>query len=116
MNEVKWRLSNDSRIPKEFSPYAVVFDDSSLQWQDDMESNKKFLKRVIDYANNKLNRLGFLFLRDVLFVLNITELVQKLHPFIGWTFEGDGFVEFEVFEDLDEKYIVIDFNVDGLII
>ena len=115
MNNNIWRLENDSRIPEGFSRYAVVFDRSSLLWTDNMEYNEKFIEQVVGYANDKLNKYGFLFLTDILFMLNKLELVRKATG-IGWTFEGDGFVEFETFKNLEEKYIVIDFNLDGLII
>lgn len=116
MNKVgQWRLETDSRIPEKFSQYAVVFDNSSLLWKDVMSSNETYLKQVIDYANDKLSEYGYLFLSDVMFLLNRTELVRKA-AVVGWTFEGDGFVEFEVFKDPEEKYIVIDFNVDGSIV
>lgn len=111
----QWRLDNDSRIPEKFSQYAVVFDKSSFLWKDDMTSNETYLKQVAELANDKLKKYGYLFLSDVMFLLNRTELVRKT-PGVGWTYEGDGFVEFEVFKDPEEKYIVIDFNVDGLII
>ena len=114
-NAENWRLEIDSRIPEKFSQYAVVFDDSSLLWKDVVSSNEEYLKQVVDYANDKLNKYGYLFLSDVMFLLNRTELVRKA-AVVGWTFEGDGFVEFEVFKDPEEKYIVIDFNVDGLIV
>ena len=114
-NAENWRLETDSRIPEKFNQYAVVFDDSSLLWKDAVSSNETYLKQVVDYANDKLNKYGYLFLSDVMFLLNKTELVRKA-AVVGWTFEGDGFVEFEVFKDPEEKYIVIDFNVDGLIV
>lgn len=116
MSRIGFRiLEDDSRIPEEFSPYAVVFDSTSLLWTDNMEYNEKFLEKVADYANDKFNVFGFLFLSDVLFMINKTELVRKA-AIVGWTFEGDGVIEFELFKDPEERYIVIDFNVDGAII
>ena len=72
-----WVLENDSRIPKEFSPYAVVFDSTSLLWKDDMESNDRFLDEVVCRANARFKKYGYLILSDVMFLLNKTELCRK---------------------------------------
>lgn len=115
-------------IPEPYSPIARVFDESCLGWQPNAEQNYWFLTKRRQEAQDRLERDGFIFLNDVYKMLGfpLTQAGQVL----GWlkdSEEGDGYISFGLQENLEDetvrrfmngrdKYIVLDFNVDGNII
>ena len=112
--------------PNNYSPYSVIYDDGCTGWEKNAEFNKMFLLRQQNYANERLQRQGHLFLNEVYDMLGVprTEAGQV----VGWYYDeknpvGDNFVDFGIFNTNSrkardfvngyEKVIVLDFNVDG---
>lgn len=112
--------------PTKLSPYTFIFDEASSAWDRDAEYNKMFLLGTQNHANDKLNIDGFLFLNDVLEWLGLPK--TKTGQVVGWLKDGDGdgFVDFGIFDINDykkrdfingyERSIILDFNVDGVIL
>jgi hypothetical protein len=111
-------------------PYAVIFDRSNANWQQQSSYNVMFLRTVQLYCNDKLRAKGHLFLNEVYRELGMPD--TKAGAVTGWIFDprnperhtGDGFVDFQVFRNHElnqfhemvvgpEGEIFLDFNVDG---
>lgn len=112
--------------PKEISPYARFFEESSDQWKKDAEYNLMFLRNQQDYANEVLRHKGYLFLNEVYSMLGIPK--TKAGQVVGWRLDksGDSYVDFGIYDVTDERKrafvngyernILLDFNVDGPIL
>lgn len=105
------------------SPYARYFDEESAAWTKDPESNKFFLLRTQDYANEKLRVRGYLFLNEVYEMLGMPR--TRAGQVVGWVYDpdnpiGDNYVDFGIFGLHNhafvngcEKSVLLNFNVDG---
>lgn len=111
------------------SPYTFCFDETSSCWVRDAESNKFFLARQQDYANERLRAKGHMFLNEVLDMVGIPRCRAGQH--VGWVYDetnptGDNYIDFGVFDihceaarnfvNGLEKSVWLNFNVDGDII
>lgn len=118
------------RDPLGLSPYAVFFDEHSTQWKREHGYNQVFLKCQQNWANDLLNGRGHVFLNDIYDMLGLPR--TKAGAVVGWLKPdncqddcGDGFIDFGIFRgDLwmaqefikgNERSILLDFNVDGVI-
>jgi hypothetical protein len=107
-------------------PYAVWFNETCMAWTKDPESNKFFLLRQQDYANEKLKHNGYLFLNEVLDMIGAPR--TKAGQVVGWIFDpknpvGDNYVDFGLFGSHAKNFIngyersvLLDFNPDGNIL
>lgn len=104
------------------SPYARFFDEYSPNWQKNAELNRLYVQCQQNYANNLLHAHGHLFLNEVYDMLGIER--SRAGAVVGWVIggEGDEFVDFGIFEvgnrdfvNGQERSILLDFNVDGVI-
>ena len=114
----------------EHSDYARFFDELCTGWKRDAEYNLMFLKHQQNYANEKLQKQGYLFLNDVYDMLGIPK--TKAGQIVGWIYDEahpdiyDNFVDFGIYDLYNEKArdfvngreksILLDFNVDGNIL
>lgn len=114
----------------EYSDYARFFDELCTGWKRDAEYNLMFLKHQQNYANEKLQKQGYLFLNDVYDMLGIPK--TKAGQIVGWIYDEahpdiyDNFVDFGIYDLYNEKArdfvngreksILLDFNVDGNIL
>ena len=111
------------------SPYTFCFDETATGWVRDAETNKFFLLRQQDYANEKLRAKGHMFLNEVLDMLGMPR--QRAGQVVGWVYDennavGDNYIDFGIFDIHNEanrnfvngleKSIWLNFNVDGDII
>lgn len=108
--------------PNELSIYAVMFDESNRNWQKDAEWNKAFLKAQNAYFNNLLQIRGHVFLNEVLEHLGFEH--TRPGSIVGWCIskDGDNYIDFGLYSTRsarfingDERSIILDFNVDGVI-
>jgi hypothetical protein len=112
------------KSPNIFSKY---FDESNVNFSRTPDFNHAFLKGQQDYANNRLQAKGYLFLNDVYDSLGF----QRTQPgqVVGWlakTDEGDGYIDFGIYDIANEasrafvngieEVVLLDFNVDGVIL
>lgn len=108
------------------SMYATFFNSSNKNWDRKPEYNLVFLRAQQGWANERLNRQGYLLLNDVLDALGMERTPAGC--VVGWLKNGDGdrYVSFGVFENQNaEKFhdfmvghegeLLLDFNVDGVI-
>lgn len=115
--------------PNGYSIYSKFFDESCSGWSKDPEHNLYFLKCQQNYANERLQKRGYLFLNDVYEMLGIPK--TKAGQIVGWIYDekhpvGDNFVDFGIYDMNREKArdfvngyersILLDFNVDGNIL
>lgn len=116
------------------SEYARFFDEwNSDAHTKDPEYNLMFLRRQQDYANEKLKANTHLFLNEVYDMLGIPR--TKAGQMVGWIYDeknpnGDNYVDFGIYDlngtakqnerkmafvNGQERNILLDFNVDGII-
>lgn len=104
------------------SPYARVFDNSNRRWQPDAELNRFFISCQQTFANDRLQRMGHVFLNEIYDALGFDRTEEG--SVVGWLLNGDGdnYIDFstylssgELFVDDMTAHILLDFNVDGLI-
>lgn len=117
--------TEDDRILGMPSQYAVFFDSSSPQWRTDNSFNEFFLKSQQNYANQKLQMTGHVFLNEVYDMLGIDR--TKEGAIVGWVKDhGDDYIDFDIYNPYNAPYgefetgpstesLLLDFNVDGVI-
>ena len=131
-NEVTKKETVDNLMdddPNDFSPFAIVYDDGNTGWTKDPELNKMFLVKQQNYANDLLQRRGYLFLNEVYEMLGAKQ--TKAGQIMGWVTNdddpngSDNFVDFGIFDITKskkrdfvngyERSIILDFNVTNII-
>jgi hypothetical protein len=128
-NETTTTTTVSTVDPNSYSDYSRFFDESCNGWVKDPEANLTFLKLQQNYANERLQRKGILFLNEVYEMLGIPR--TKAGNIVGWVYDeehpvGDNFVDFGLYnQDSErvrafvngyERVILLDFNVDGPIL
>lgn len=101
------------------SDYAVYFDSKSRNFETNFDYNRMFLKAQQQFANDKLQTRGHLFLNEVLDDLDLPR--TSAGQIVGWTKDGpDGYVNFRILEveretedGRHEPALLLDFNVEG---
>lgn len=101
------------------SDYAVYFDQKSRNYETNMDYNRMFLKAQQQFANDKLQSRGHIFLNEVLDDLDLPR--TPAGQIVGWTKDGpDGYVNFRIVEveretedGCHEPALLLDFNVEG---
>lgn len=131
--ERNWAVGQDEETdaciinqdPNLASQYGRYFDESSHNWNKEPEYNLTFLLQQQQYANNRLQARGYLFLSDVYRSLGFEE--SQASRQVGWLYkgDGDGYVDFGIHSIGDpnsrafvngfEPVVFLDFNVDGVI-
>lgn len=107
------------------SPYAVFFDKSNPNWENNSDYSEMFIRAQQQFANDLLSARHHLFLNEVYDIIG--EPRTKAGQVVGWIYDeknpsGDNFVDFGAFrtsretEDGVEPVIIIDPNVDGNIL
>lgn len=110
--------------PNNLSGYAKFFDELNDNWSEEPEYNRMFIRTQQNYANDKLQVVGHVFLNEVYDSLGIPRTPQG--QIVGWTLstEGDNFIDFGVYSGTESSInfvngrspgILLDFNVDGVI-
>jgi hypothetical protein len=117
----------DAKTILDKSQYARWFDDSSRNWKKEEGYNTLFLEATQRYMNNRLQTRGHVFLNEVYDALDLPR--TRAGQVVGWYLSEDGttdnYVDFGVFDPRNpyarnfvngnEPYILLDFNVDGVI-
>lgn len=106
------------------SEYAIFFDETCNGYEKDPELNRMIITRVQDWANNKLQRDGYLFWNDVRKELGLDR--TRSGQCVGWVLdgEGDGYVDLGLFTAyVNNRFVngyepvaILDPNVDGEIL
>lgn len=112
--------------PNDMSEFARFYDDGCTGWSKNPEHSLSYLKNVQNWANNRLQAEGFLFLNEVYEALGIPK--TQAGQVVGWVYDEenpdvDNFVDFGITDVHNEKVrdfvngyervVLLDFNVDG---
>lgn len=107
-----------------YSGYARSFEPGCEFWENDANLNRAFLASQQEFANQKLQSQGYLFLSDVYKALGFRD--DKASHCVGWVYNedqptGDNYVDFgfdknPMFMSGYENSVILDFNVDGPIL
>ena len=121
---VKTKIKKGAEVLEGYSANAKFFDSSSPYWEKSPEYNLVFLRERQAYANQRLDTYGHIFLNEVYDMLGIPR--TKNGAVEGWIKEGNGYVDFGIYElyreaardfvNGYENVILLDFNVDGNIL
>jgi hypothetical protein len=104
------------------SMYSRIFDEMNKEFRKDAELNRLFLTSQQHYFNQLLQIRGHVFLNEV--YLNLGFEHSSAGSIVGWAIgkEGDNYVDFGLYNcdssrfiNGDERAIILDFNVDGVI-
>lgn len=114
------------------SPYARIFEATNPNWSPNPATNLFTLRSQQNYANEKLQADGYLFLNDVYQMLGFPRTSEG--QIVGWVYDpnnpnhdGDNYVDFGIYDLLyngEEKVdfingynpcVWLDFNVDGVV-
>ena len=111
---------------KTVSDYVFIFNQDSRYYEKNMEYNLMFVGRCERFANDRLNKDGYLFLNDVREMFGLPK--TKVGQVVGWvkdSADGDNYVDLGYHElcqmhsaDFSEGYdkaLLIDPNVQGTI-
>ena len=123
-NETTKKVKNAKVIDPIASPYSRFFDQSSHNWEKNVEHNMFFLKAQEEYFNQLLNSRGHVFLNEVYDSLGLER--SQAGAVVGWVKgNGDDYIDFGIFDAYSdasrrfvngyEPVILLDFNVDGVI-
>jgi hypothetical protein len=125
-NELDKKETVRSVDPNKWSAYARFFDEASTKWEKNPELNRLHVQAAQNFANEKLRAKGYLFLNEVYDMLGLEK--TRAGQVVGWIMGGDGdnYVDFGMFEahnsrardfiNGQERSILLDFNVDGVIL
>lgn len=110
----------------QYSQYMRVFDHGNPNWHTQHELNLMFLRTQEQFANDMLRARGHVLLNDVYDMLGFERTGSG--AIVGWAItkgEGDNFVDFGIYDlsqdrkrafiNGDEPFVVLDFNVDGVV-
>lgn len=123
--KVKKNVMTNIEDQPEHSMYARFFDETAKQWQKNAEYNFLFLRSQQNYFNEMLLIRGHVFLNEVYDALGIER--TSYGSVVGWVLnkDGDNFIDFGIFDgktpaarafvNRNERSILLDFNVDGII-
>lgn len=109
------------------SKYAFFFDELSTSFSDSPQANQMWIRTQMAYANDLLRARGHVFLNEVHDMLGVPR--TPAGAIVGWILDnnenGDNYIDFGVFEgdvfsamqfvNGDERAIMLDPNVDGVI-
>lgn len=104
------------------NPYAMIFSaDTAESWEKDHDYNMMYLRAEQQYATDRLQARGYLYLNEVFDRLGIEG--TKMGQIVGWVYdpdnsEYDNYVDFGIkeTETADGPMITLDFNVQGNIL
>lgn len=127
VHKVEKKVKVTSADPTLPSPYARYFDELSEAYENDHEVNLYFLKAQEAWANNVFHSQGYLTINEVYDKLGIPKTRSGYE--IGWIDEKNPnqptkYISFGIYDGRRasrefvngyEKFILLDFNVDGYI-
>lgn len=100
------------------SDYLMEFGPDNDNWSGNHEHNLFYVTRAQNYFNDMLQTKGHIFLQDVTRHLGIPD--SKVGAVTGWVYSvgsGDDYIDFGIKDMQDSHgYILMDFNVDGVIL
>lgn len=126
--EVTTEKETVNNATAQYSDFARCFDDGCVGWSKDANLNLMFVRRMQDWANDKLKTQGHLFLNEVYDMFGFDRIPAGQE--IGWLYDPKrndlaNFVDFNVYDinkeanrlfvNGKERNVWLDFNVDGAV-
>lgn len=108
--------------PNKLSIYSRIFDETNKEYKKDAELNRIFIEAQQHYFNHVLQTRGHVFLNEVYENLGFEH--SSPGSIVGWVInqDGDNYIDFGMYKahsarfiNGDERAIILDFNVDGVI-
>ena len=108
--------------PNKWSSYARIFDESCSAWEKGVGVNRIYVQAAQNYFNSRLQVRGHVWLNEVYDHFGFEHTREG--AIVGWIIGGDGdnYIDFGMFDAYnagfvngDERSIILDFNVDGII-
>lgn len=99
-----------------YSPYARIFEEDNIRWENDDYTNQMFLRATLAHWNHRLRSRGHVFLNEVYNDLGFDHTPEG--SVVGWLYEseeGDSYISFGPLESDWAGNFLLDFNVDGTI-
>lgn len=110
------------------SEYAKIFDETNVNFSKDPEANLVFLRSQQNWANDRLQSRGHMFLNEVYDMLGFPRTTAG--QIVGWIYDPknpniDSVVDFGIYDDVyrseakrdfinnKQPAVLLDFNVDG---
>jgi hypothetical protein len=115
--------------PNIYSDYARCYAEGCKGYTKDPEMNLMYLKQIQNWANDRLQRVGHVYLNEVYDMLGVPR--SRAGQIVGWIYDtenvhGDNYIDFGIYDICKEgcrdfvngreRNIWLDFNVDGVII
>ncbi len=124
VKKTRYKPYGDPDDPNTHSVYARFFDESCKEWTKTPEYNLMYLRSQQNYFNQMLQARGHVFLNEVYDALGISR--SQAGSVVGWVLgKGDNYIDFGIFDGAsgparafvngEERSILLDFNVDGVI-
>ncbi|AWN03393.1 hypothetical protein PBI_COUNT_71 [Microbacterium phage Count] len=118
VDEETGKKTKSQEVTVPASDYIFSFGPENDNWNGKHEHNLFFVTRFQNIFNDKLQAHGHVFLNEVLDALGIER--TKAGAVTGWVWKagsGDDFIDFGIKDWQDSNgYILLDFNVDGVIL
>lgn len=118
VDEETGKKTKSQEVTVPASDYVFSFGPENDNWNGKHEHNLFFVTRFQNIFNDKLQAHGHVFLNEVLDALGIER--TKAGAVTGWVWKagsGDDFIDFGIKDWQDSNgYILLDFNVDGVIL
>ena len=101
---------------KSRSIYAREFNQHMVDWEDNRELNRFYLRAVQAYFNEVLMARGYVFLRDIYEKLGIPITKESLS--VGWYYDRNdktahNYIDLDLDATEEGANFMLDFNVDG---
>lgn len=118
IDETTGKKVKSQTVDTNVSEYLMEFGPDNDNWSGNHEHNLFFITRAQNFFNDKLQAHGHVFLQDVTRHLGIPD--SKVGAVTGWVYNkgtGDDYIDFGI-KDMQEShgYVLMNFNVDGVIL
>lgn len=80
-----------------------LFDKSSIYWTKDSVYNRHLLLHHQNYFNDKLRKVGKLYLNEVYMILGMP--TTAMGQMVGWIFDGNTVVDFGLTDTYNERFM-----------
>lgn len=118
VDETTGKKVKSQTVDSSVSDYLMEFGPDNDNWTGNHDHNMFYVTRGQQWFNDKLQTQGHVFLQDVTRYLGLPD--SRVGAVTGWVYDkgtGDDYIDFGI-KDMQEShgYILMNFNVDGVIL
>lgn len=118
VDETTGKKVKSQTVDSSVSDYLMEFGPDNDNWSGNHDHNMFYVTRGQQWFNDKLQTQGHVFLQDVTRYLGLPD--SRVGAVTGWVYDkgtGDDYIDFGI-KDMQEShgYILMNFNVDGVIL